>query len=215
MSDILENDLVRKYFGCEKGAHGACDGKRNDCMERTAFRVLKSMQEPIRKGEQAMWLWYRQVHDDWIVGPWDGTKLDDYHPYVLRLPDRFQTAGKKDIFDLPADFKLWGYSLAELRSMRNFAESRGWMVPINQPPPEQEQSGMSKLQGRKPAEPEKCGHTEDVKDCYYCKPSDAVEAKIEEIINLVSLLAKYPSYDPVHQIGDWCRELVKLAREEK
>lgn len=28
--------------------------------------------------------------------------------------------------DLPADFELWGYTLAELRSMRDFAITKGW-----------------------------------------------------------------------------------------
>ena len=31
-----------------------------------------------------------------------------------------------NILDFPEDFKLWGYSLKELRSMRDFAMAKGW-----------------------------------------------------------------------------------------
>jgi hypothetical protein len=83
MTDILNNALIHKYFSQEKDYPGGM-----------SERVLAAMQEPIRKGEQA--IWYRQVHDEWKVGVWDGTELDSFHPFSLRLPTRFQEAGTKE-----------------------------------------------------------------------------------------------------------------------
>lgn len=83
---ILDNELVWKYFG---PGHVLVD---NHAKGEYALRVLQAMEEPIKKGELAVW--YRQVHDDWVYGHWDGSDLEEFHPFALHVPDRFQPAQK-------------------------------------------------------------------------------------------------------------------------
>lgn len=95
MTDILENELVQKYFSCE--AHEIQCRNGLDSRDHMAFRVLASMRGPIHKGEKVL---------RWDVkGPFAEAKFYEiyfegelgggFHPYELVLPDRFQ-AGKKE-----------------------------------------------------------------------------------------------------------------------
>jgi|HubBroStandDraft_5_1064220.scaffolds.fasta_scaffold149361_2 hypothetical protein len=83
MTDILDNELVRKYFSGDAGEH-------------SAEKVLRAMQEPIRKGElylSALVQWDQgcQVQRFDAAITWDG-----FHPNALRLPDRFQATKECD-----------------------------------------------------------------------------------------------------------------------
>lgn len=166
MSDILENDLVWRYFGCD--AHEIRCPNGNEYLEHMALRVLKSMQEPIRKGER--YLESRTTFDVNEYGNFTEEKVLDtdltfskFHPFSLRLPDRFQTAGN------PCEHRHEMHGCHKILG----CPPNAWDGDI-QPP----------------AEPEKCTCGEYKHRCWNCKdkPSDAVsdsakavEAKIKEI----------------------------------
>lgn len=105
---ILDNELVRKYFGENRpGAVIHCDdAKTFDYECWLAKRVLDAMQQPIEKGKRYL---------EWIYGPPDSTITEDhfeericrgisgtaplgqieeffdrFHPRELCLPDAFQ-----------------------------------------------------------------------------------------------------------------------------
>lgn len=80
MKDILSNELVQKYFGCEK-----CDRPLTDCLvEHVSYRVIKAMEVPIKKGEYCLSLGWPEIEKV------DYMQLDYFHPAFLRLPDSFQ-----------------------------------------------------------------------------------------------------------------------------
>lgn len=100
MNPLLDNELVKKYFGgndhnpscgcfADSGKivpHPECKSKLPK--EMLALRILEAICQPIKKGELA--IWHRQVDNDWISGEWDGTELVPFHPYAMRLPDAYQ-----------------------------------------------------------------------------------------------------------------------------
>ena len=67
--DILQNELVKKYFN-------------------NAEEVISSMQEPIRKGERYLW-WSIDYSGQWVEQT-QTADIDGFHPFKLRLPDKFQ-----------------------------------------------------------------------------------------------------------------------------
>lgn len=90
--DIIENELILKYFGTEhKGCPPDCGGDHDGMI---AFRVLRAMQEPIQKGERYLCL--AETINERISGSEKAwmecleTLEADLHPTYLRLPDRFQ-----------------------------------------------------------------------------------------------------------------------------
>jgi hypothetical protein len=118
--NILENELVRKYFG--SGRCESCFGQscvvtgvpdHHACM---SFRVLSAMQEPIREGERYLNLFLPTQWRELILRNGPGYVIDGWHSSCLRLPDRFQ---KKEIFkcvdpDCPCDKEHRSMSWAEL-----------------------------------------------------------------------------------------------------
>jgi hypothetical protein len=85
MTNILDNELVRKYFAFD------LEGKEYD-QSSIAACVLHAMQEPIRKGERYLgWPSYTTVNQwtEQVCGEHEITPID-FHPFQLRLPDRFQ-----------------------------------------------------------------------------------------------------------------------------
>lgn len=92
--NILDNDLVLKYFKCK---FMMCfDGNHTDtCEQERSFRILDAMQQPIRKAER--YLCIQNVKDvtideqiikgDYYVEP-------SFHPFWIRLPDAFQKQEK-------------------------------------------------------------------------------------------------------------------------
>lgn len=108
---ILENELVKKYFGsCEHGAY-----LEKGCLCRLSFaeNVINAMQEKIKKGERYLFI-EREAYFDVLEGNRDGIScdLDNFHPIYLRLPDRFQPPERKSceahvlgVYCLYCDFK--------------------------------------------------------------------------------------------------------------
>lgn len=96
MTSLLDNELVRRYFGCDivQGPF-KCDSDGRHCHEEWAYRVLLAMQEPIKKGER--YLHSENAGKTWEEGQHGGAywQLQPYHPFDLRLPSRFQAQGKK------------------------------------------------------------------------------------------------------------------------
>jgi hypothetical protein len=85
--NILDDKYVRRYFRhCDDQTHD-CDGWRSTISEA----VLKAMQEPIRKGER-----YLLIDCEIICEKIAESNTLDHGKHLgsLRLPDRFQTAGK-------------------------------------------------------------------------------------------------------------------------
>lgn len=81
---LLDNELVQRYFGCT----GKDDYERASA---TAFLILQAMQEPIKKGDK-----YLRI--DEINGVYEMVldrdfNFPSFHPFNLRLPDRFQKQG--------------------------------------------------------------------------------------------------------------------------
>lgn len=99
---ILDNDLVRKYFGCD--AWGGCpDDSGSNENEHIALRIIIAMEEPIGKGERYLDLmgidWREENHLPTVREKIADSDLDGLHAYTLRLPDRFQKRGQhKHIF---------------------------------------------------------------------------------------------------------------------
>lgn len=95
MIDILQNELVKKYFGCDCGRDGEPSLHnhfvKETCEDKLSVNVLKSMQEPIRDGERCLIL----DGNGWKEWKMSGDGISStYHPDSLRLPDKFQTAVK-------------------------------------------------------------------------------------------------------------------------
>jgi hypothetical protein len=88
MSDLLDNELVRKYFQHDEclrlSGTGTCD--HNAC---AALRVLRAMQEPIRKGELVLER-FPSNPNEWELMKAPRDFDADLHAGFLRLPDRFQ-----------------------------------------------------------------------------------------------------------------------------
>jgi len=78
MTNILENELVRKYFD-KKWGEG-----------NFAWNVIESMQQPIRKGERYLFVKSNGFVCEQInSGDNQGGMECSFHAHVLRLPDRF------------------------------------------------------------------------------------------------------------------------------
>jgi len=98
---ILDNELVRKYFGCEPGTDYSTPkhehGTFIPCIDWMGRKVLAAMQEPIRKGES--YLNFANMQD-WIKIVDSPKDVEGYHPWGLRLSDKYQPSaiqmGKKE-----------------------------------------------------------------------------------------------------------------------
>lgn len=91
---ILEHPLVRKYFGIEGMDQGLQKFYKSENYHPDAvlaINVLDAMQQPIRKGERALQIYNCPVHEEVIAEDYVG-----FHPYLLRLPDQYQTPEKKE-----------------------------------------------------------------------------------------------------------------------
>jgi len=91
LSSLLENELVKKYFG-----EGPCLGEPNvfqgNCKHKncTALRILKAQCEPIKKGEKFLTagcsMKISECEGDVTVQQVAGL----FHPYWLKLPSQHQ-----------------------------------------------------------------------------------------------------------------------------
>lgn len=227
MSNILDNALIRKYFGCGKDKGNLHNhGMYLECDMEMAKHVLTAMQEPIRKGERYLFLWRDKgyIDDDRASGDILGWHVDS-----LRLPDRFQEAGKKECLNKycgcpchpdktqppPEPCSCWEMYHGKMICPCHCHETNipkclcGWV---------QGHGGV--CMGIKPASPEKCELHQNISNATTnfpcsCKPGDAVEAKIKEIIDFVVIIGKDPSYTRINRVNDWLCEQVRLVREKK
>lgn len=92
--NILENEMVRKYFWCNIENHDyiypETGGRICACRKTMAMRILQSMQQPIKKGEQYLNILAFDPAE-WYVYDQQSYDIDEsLHLYCLRLPDRFQ-----------------------------------------------------------------------------------------------------------------------------
>lgn len=97
--NILENQLVKKYFGCYAFEIKCTNG--NEYLEHMAYRILQAMQEPIKKGERCLFVdkygddQHRIIpesHSILRIQEYTAEKdfLDAVHLGLWRLPDCFQ-----------------------------------------------------------------------------------------------------------------------------
>lgn len=91
---LLENELVRKYFGCDLCTSN-WGNKSHACFERISYRIFQAMSEPIKKGESWLEL-YGNGRVELNEG-YDDDGFDPMHPYFLRLPDRFQPSPEREV----------------------------------------------------------------------------------------------------------------------
>ena len=82
--NFIENELMRKYFACEQ-EHKGVVAFEDCCVSRN---VLTAMQEPIGIGER--YLNTGGTSDSWLELTANSKFGSGYHPYQLRLPDRWQ-----------------------------------------------------------------------------------------------------------------------------
>ena len=87
--DLLDNPLIRKYFGDED--------TNNPCTPAgIAWNVLRAMQEPIKKGDWYLWCDGNEDTKERVWrDPLPGRFEENFHPHYLRLPDRFQKQEQK------------------------------------------------------------------------------------------------------------------------
>lgn len=91
MQNLLENQLVRKYFACESfGGHKLCT-KQGYCKQYMAYRIIQAMQEPIKSGEKMLELY----HDGRVVEEISVGNHNQFHSWFLRLPSQFQPPKKE------------------------------------------------------------------------------------------------------------------------
>lgn len=146
-ASLLDHELVRKYFGDDSDNYRSL----GPVEDRISARILTAMQEPIRKGER--YLKNISHPTDWYVYDNQSTDIFGFHPYALRLPDRFQKRGEESHCD--------GCRCTEPTN-ENFASSiLKKSMPSSERCPPMAHPGQS--------------------SCPNCRPKDAVEEKIDEL----------------------------------
>lgn len=192
MNNILDNELVHRYFGNTKEWFAGSPGY----LYEMSYCILQAMQQPIRKGELVLERFPSDPINEWQVTKAPKDFDADIHSSWLRLPDAFQKQ------EPCCKFKkgLWKTRLRP-----------GGIVEIchtcleeerTQPAPSPEKCGCGRVQWQ--------GHDEK---CAIYTPIDvAVEEKINDIL--------WPGInnDVVYDreaMRTKLRDLVKLARETK
>lgn len=79
---ILDNELVKKYFECERG----CVCKWRGIGDHMCRKIVIAMQQPIKKGERYLGLDMDGAVCERNIYP----SSENLHPFSLRLPDQFQ-----------------------------------------------------------------------------------------------------------------------------
>lgn len=83
---LLNNELVKKYFGCEPICHF---NHKDTCMRAMALRVLEAMEDPIKNGELAINYELGVIQNRLFVWP-NNQESEGFHPTLMRLPSQFQ-----------------------------------------------------------------------------------------------------------------------------
>lgn len=87
--NLLDNDLVQKYFGCEISKSANVHIHEGACDSEVALKVLTAMQQPICESDLYLRLNDRYISEllKWTVPD----PIDFFHGFQLRLPNKFQT----------------------------------------------------------------------------------------------------------------------------
>lgn len=205
MTDIPENELVRKYFDCN-GCDSAQSNKEHWRNGHMAERILRAMQEPIKNGDR-----YLNIYSGGIEECiWTNTiVIDELHLDQLRLPDRFQTGQEKFCCDLHRHVPGVSEYPCVMKKPPSTVGcsclchlSQGWQSSCP--------NCRDRHQKQKCKDVDVAGHHAVANcPCLCCKSADAVEAKMKEIIETPWHQTMQGSYRKA------LRELVKLARESK
>lgn len=93
-NSILDNELVKKYFGCGCfNPNRTCPAIGN-CKDEMAGNVLRAMQEPIKNGDRVLFMnTSGDVKEDTAASV---CLPLTFHGTCLRLPSRFQGTEKKE-----------------------------------------------------------------------------------------------------------------------
>jgi hypothetical protein len=83
--NLLDNELVKKYF------------HDDDVDDQYGYKILEAMHQPIAKGERYLWI-NSEGKEAGKVFTADVAVFEKYHPFFLRLPDRFQTKECQHMF---------------------------------------------------------------------------------------------------------------------
>lgn len=193
--NILDNELVRKYFG-----EGTAFNSEDHHKKIMAFRVISAMQQPIRKGE-------RYISLDGIVEMVAEIDMTGSHFYCLRLPDAFQKqecehAGLKRYCGKDV------YCEECKKNINSILDNCHISIPH-----------MGKCQPT--PSPEKCEcvfQNESVcpnPRCPVHTPKNAVEKKISHIKREFGLMLDRMTFRSQVQFVEELHDLVRLARESK
>jgi len=93
--NLLDHPLVDKHFGCTYPCYHVSPASHR---EAKALRILQSMQEKISAGER--YLMQDAQDQSWTIGC-ESRNFYDFHPFALRLPDRFQTKKEIEMSPMP------------------------------------------------------------------------------------------------------------------
>jgi hypothetical protein len=193
--NILDNDLVLKYFPCPEASWNN-HNPAHWCDATRAKLVLASTQQPIKAGER-----YLFVQSDGNVReltmPLDLQHVQTYfHPQYLRLPDRYQPKDTGPI------------TCGECK--RPFEMGAGKTEPSKRARPMTEQGIKESKIVLGKADPEcSCGHMGRCPGCAgNMFSTDPVEEKIEQIARF------YITQGSFIDIREYLRALVALARTQ-
>jgi hypothetical protein len=187
--NILDHELVKKYFGCSPELNYP-----HDCLEFRSKRVLDAMQQPIKKGER--YLEVNRMGCEFRIREkeCDGN-IFGVHFYELRLPDAWQ--GKECEHTWVKNSGESCYKCNEHRCEAQPIDGKTWcQCRQHKPAPETFHPSLTCECSKGDR------HHLKTSDCY--RPSSAVEEKIQAMCANVTVPSKFESE---------LRELVRLARE--
>lgn len=214
--NILENELVRKYFGCH------CPPEQNtlagyhpeNCSDKAiALRILQAMQEPIKKGESYL---NSANKNDWIRLDDCPIDIEDFHPFGLRLPDQFQSPKPSTAKCLHKTSGCYcSYSITGHECCGYLNHHIGCICHLQKPcshqsSPAKECSHCTGILERHQLE----NQNECLCQCHKTPLYDLVEEKIKEIKFELIWSNDKQAY-LIHPLEVRLRELVALARETK
>ncbi len=83
--NIFENDLIRKYFGMDFRPE---EMDTLSAQQQMAYGIVQAAQDPIKEGELYLYCSI-DYPGEWVVQK-QVTTTTEFHPFKLRLPERFQ-----------------------------------------------------------------------------------------------------------------------------
>lgn len=210
---LLENELIRMYFGFECPRSMGCTDP--NCYERTiqlAYKVVQAMEEPIKVGEKYLEIDHVSGLCGERVAKYE-TKGVVFNPWGLRLPSRFQaTVEKKECCPHGVEAKLiypCNECIAKLNNPAPAETEKCWCKP------DQETCRSLNVCGcpcHKPA-PKKC--PEGDCDCPEPKAKVAPDpSREDEVERLIKLIDDLFGGDGRQNLTKHVRHLVEVVRNE-